>query len=191
MSTSRIVLRALVFSLVGMVAVTLGVGALLADHWEVQTTRVLATTPARVRALVGDLSTWADWSAVDSALAVNLGTQTRSTVEGAPGTVGQRIVWTGPKGSWALTVTALGDDALEYGYARVDGTAPLAAAANGGRVTWVADGDRTRVTWIDRGTWDTLVQRWFGWFGALQQRVQQMQGSSLLALAEQLEREGR
>jgi hypothetical protein len=181
-STSRTVFKALVFSLAGMVVVVLGIGLLLADSWQVQTSRTIPVPPARVGAVVGDLATWASWSAIE----VQLGPQTERVVEGTAGTAGQRIVWTGPQGRWALTVTALAPDALEYAFARADVAA--APAAGGGRVTWAAEADGTRVTWMDRGTWDTVVLRWFGWFGAVQQRVQQMQGSSLVALAERLER---
>jgi hypothetical protein len=185
MSTTRTVLRALVFSLAGLVLVVVGVGLLLADHWQVQTSRTLAAPPERVGALVHDLSGWGKWSAWD----LKVGAQSQRTVEGSPNAVGQRLVWSGAHGTWALTVTALSPGSLDYRYERiVDAEHPPLPGSNTGSVTWAADGGGTRVTWTDRGTWDNFVLRWFGWFGAIQERVREMQSSSLVALADQLER---
>jgi hypothetical protein len=187
-STTNTVLKALVFSLAGLILVVLGVGLLLADEWEVRTSRTVGAPPEQVRARIGDLTGWAKWSAWD----LTVGAQAQRSVEGAPGTVGQRIVWSGSHGRWSLTVTALTADALSYRYERVaDADQPPLPGTNTGEVTWAADGAGTRVTWIDRGTWETLPLRWFGWFGAIQERVREMQSATLVALADELERAGR
>lgn len=171
--------RCAVFSLAGLILVFYAVGSLLADRWWVQTERVVGGAPAAVAALVGDLRTWEQWAAVQ----VELGPGTTRSFEGEPGKVGQRLVWNGPRGKAALAVTAI--DAGGMAYAIGFDVAEAGQKATGS-VRWTADGERCRVTWRDEGVHANLFLRWFGWFGALQERVRQFQSTSFAGLEQQL-----
>jgi uncharacterized protein YndB with AHSA1/START domain len=179
MSQTRTVFKGVVFSLAAAVLVVLGVGQVLAKDWQVETTRTLPAEPGKVAAMLCDLSTWAKWSAVD----VQMGPQTAREVTGAPGGAGQRLVWSGTRGKAALVVTAVSDRRLDYTFGfEVDGAPPPGS----GHVEWAAEGAGTKVRWVDRGVHANVMLRWFGWFGALQERVKQMQGASFEGLQEEL-----
>lgn len=168
------VVQVVVLTLAGVILMVLGIGQLLADQWQVETTRTLPGPPAHVAALVSDLGSWQRWSDMK----VNLGPQTKREVEGLPGTVGQRIAWTGVKGRATLTLTAVAPDAIEYEYGYEVAGAPRGT----GRIAWAADGAGCRVTWRDGGRWRDLWGRWAGWFGALQERTRQVHSASLTGL---------
>jgi hypothetical protein len=182
MSTPKFVLRAMVASLAAMILIYLLVGQLLAKSWRVETTRSIAAPAARVAALVQDLASWSSWAGAD----VNLGSPTTRSVQGAVGTVGHGLVWTGPMGTASMTLTAVGTNHVEYGLGRSVANAATPSPKNGGRIEWQADGERCQVRWIDTGELDTLALRWFGWFGAYQHRYQQVQSSSLTGLEQKL-----
>jgi hypothetical protein len=180
MSTSRVMLRAMVFSLAGMVVVYYGIGYLLADEWQVDTVRTIGAPPDRVASTVKDFATWAKWSSMDS----NLGPETVREVSGAAGVVGHRITWSGGRGKAMLTSTAMGADFVEYEF-RVEGPSHEQAHWQAaGRVEWAPEGGGCRVRWQDRSHWDSLAGRWFAWFGAPQERMRQIQGTSLAGLEE-------
>ncbi|MBM3975305.1 MAG: hypothetical protein FJ301_14520 [Planctomycetes bacterium] len=182
-SPAHVVFRCAVFSLAGLVLVFYGVGALLRDRWSVTSERPVPGAPATVAALVGDLHTWERWAAVQ----VELGPNTTRAVTGDAGKPGQRLVWNGPRGVAALEVTALDAAGMSYaiGFEVADGGHKAT-----GRVEWAADGDRCRVRWRDEGVHANLFLRWFGWFGALQERVQQFQAASFAGLEQELGRAG-
>lgn len=181
MSNSRIVFKALVFALAGAVLVYLGVGMLLANEWRVETQRTIRATPARVAAVVTDLGTWEKWSLAS----VNLGPQTTRSVVGAPGAAGQQLVWQGPRGKSVLELTRVDADGIDYSFRNELVDAPEAPQVlGGGQVRWSAAPDGCLVTWSDHGRWDHLAGRWIGWFGALQERMKQVEGASLEALDE-------
>jgi Polyketide cyclase / dehydrase and lipid transport len=183
MTNTGLFFKVMVLTLAATILVYLGVGQLLAASWTVETARTLAASPAAVGAKIQDLASWQGWCAADA----NLGEPTVRTVTGTPGTVGQRIVWTGPKGEASLLVTALSPNSLEYRYGhRQGGPEPAERVLGTGAVSWEAEGAVTRLRWRDGGDWDSLPGKWVGWFGALQQRYQQVQGSSLVALEQLL-----
>lgn len=173
--------KAMVLSLAAMVLVGIGVGQVLATKWQVETVRVLRAEPARVGALLRDLGTWQKWSAVD----VNLGAQTARQVTGAVGSGAQCIEWSGQLGRAVLTATAVTESSIDYSIGfRMDSP----PSPGHGRVEWQAVPEGTRVRWSDDGSFDSIILRWFGWFGALQERVKQIQSSSLESLQQELER---
>ncbi len=183
MSTSQHFFRVLVFSLAGIILVGVGVGQLLADTWQVTTKRLLTASPEQVAALVNDFATWQKWSQADA----NLGPQTTRTVVGTAGAVGQQIVWSGPKGKATLTLSAATANSLDYQFNfQFAGEAAAPTPRGGGRVEWRAEGAGAEIRWVDSGAWDGLAGRWVGWFGALQEKVRQVQSSSLEALQQQL-----
>lgn len=183
MANASMFFKVMVLTLAAMILVYLGVGQMLASSWTVETSRTVRAAPAAVAALVQDLDSWKGWCAADA----NLGEPTVRTVTGNKGQPGQRIVWTGPKGEASLTITALGAGSIEYSYShRQLGPQPVERVLGTGAVRWTAEGQHTLLQWRDGGTWDSLPGKWVGWFGALQQRYQQVQGSSLVALEQLL-----
>ncbi|MBM4063003.1 MAG: hypothetical protein FJ265_18195 [Planctomycetes bacterium] len=184
MSTAN-VLKTFVLALAGMVGIFFGVGALLADRWVVESVRTVTAPPARVAPLLGDFEAWERWST----MRLTLGPQVQRTVEGEPGRPGHRVVWSGAAGRASLTIVRADAGAIAYEYhshARDDAAPQLAGT---GSITIAAEGEGTRVTWRDEGSWPDYAGRWFGWFGGLQVRVQQIQTTSLAGLQEALEQD--
>lgn len=182
MSTSRVVFKSMVFACAGMVVVYFAVGHLLAEGWQMTSTRHIEAPPERIAAVVSDLSTWQQWASVDA----TLGPQTERSVFGEPGTVGHGLRWTGSLGSAVLTLRTVAPDAIEYEFG---GETPAGEQrpTSRGEITWQQDARGCAVTWHDAGTWPNLAGRWWGWFGAMQVRMRQLQSSSLEGLAERVE----
>jgi hypothetical protein len=180
MSQARIVLRATLLSVAAVALVVFGFGMLLAKSWRVESERTLRGDAKQVGALVRDLSTWSRWVA----LRLELGPQTAREVQGEAGSGTQRIVWTGPLGKAVLTATAVTESSLDYTVAFEFANAPSPGT---GRVEWRPDGTGCQVRWIDGADYESLLRRWFGWFGALQERVKQVHSSTLEALQRELE----
>lgn len=197
MSTPVTMFKAMVFACAGMVLVFLLVGLLLAAEWRVDTTRSIHGSPAQVAALVTDLGTWSKWSAMRA----DLGPQTTVTVAGTPGTTGQTITWSGSRGTAVLRLAQVEATAIDYvllsheapGPGVGSGTDDAVGAAvqtASGRIAWVADGAGCRVHWHDERQCQSLVERWFVWFGAVQEKVRQIQVGSLTGLGQALEAAG-
>lgn len=178
MSTPRVMLRALVLSLAGMVLVYLGVGSILANEWRVDTTRTVAVSPEEVANLVRDFRTWKKWSSMEA----RLGPQTTLEITGEAGTVGHRMKWSGNQGQATLTMTAVAAGAIDYQFHSQGPQETQLLLRGTGRVEWVAEGTGCRVHWHDENKWDNLAGRWIGWFGALQERVKEIQGTSLAGI---------
>ncbi len=172
------VFKTLVLSLAGTILVYYGVGTILANEWVVETSRVVGAPPAKVATVLGDFATWKDWSQMDA----NLGPQTQREVAGTPGAVGHAITWRGAQGMARLALVEVTQDSIGYEFSRQmpGDQAPLMSGR--GRVSWVAEGAGSKVTWRDEGRWDSMPGRWIGWFGALQERMRQIQNSSLEGL---------
>ena len=182
MSKIQFVLRAVVFSLAGSVLVFLSVGQVLADEWMVETTRVMRVAPSRLAENVADLDRWPSWSSID----FQLGNPTTRSMKGSPGVVGQESIWSGPLGKAVVTLDAITAAGVEYriGYIYEQGNVGGKFA---GSISWrELDGDQVAVTWRERGELASLIERWANWFGALQQKVQQIQRASLAGLEERL-----
>lgn len=176
-------LKAMVFAIAGAILVFLVLGMALAKEWRVDTTRTIAAPPAAIGALVADLSTWSKWSSMSA----DLGPQTATVISGTPRTTDQAITWSGMRGKARLVVTTATDDRIEYDVqSQGGGDLPMQQFARG-RVTWQADGTGTRVQWHEERVCDSIVERWFAWFGAIQERIRQIQVGSLAGLADAVE----
>ena len=182
MSTPRVMFKAMVFACVGMVLVYFGVGVILADEWHVDSARTIQVPPAKVAALVQDFGTWHDWSSMEA----DLGPQTQRTVTGTAGTAAHRITWSGSQGVAMLTIAAAGPDFVAYDFHAQGPGEDQPVWRGRGRIEWSPDGAGCRVRWHDESRWDSLPGRWIGWFGALQERVRQIQGTSLEGLEQAL-----
>ncbi|MBL9079049.1 MAG: SRPBCC family protein [Planctomycetes bacterium] len=183
MSTKRLVLYALVFALAGIVLVWFVVGSTLPETFDVESQRDLRAPSARVAAVVTDLKSWNDWSAMDA----NLGPQTTREVVGVAGTVGQAMRWTGQKGTAVLRFRAVGDNGVEYEFRGQLADGRDYPWRGDGRIEWQQDGDVCKVRWQEHLTWETMAGRWVAWFGAQQENVRRIQTSSLQGLAEAVE----
>jgi hypothetical protein len=176
--------KTLVLALAGTILIFYGVGMLLADRWYVETTRTVPAPVTKVVPLLGNFATWADWSQMNA----NLGPETTREVTGQPGTVGHQITWRGAQGHARLVLAGVADNRLQYEFWRQAPGETAAVLRGHGSVRWEAvpgasaDTTATEVTWRDDGTWDNLAGRWIGWFGALQERMRQIQTSSLTGL---------
>ncbi|HEU4420182.1 MAG TPA: SRPBCC family protein [Planctomycetota bacterium] len=168
----------MVLALAGMVLVYLGVGAILANEWQVDATRTVAVSAEEVGALVRDFRNWKKWSSMEA----RLGPQTTLEVTGEAGTVGHRMKWSGNQGQATLTMCAVAPGAIDYEFHSQGPQETQMLLRGKGRVEWVADGTGCRVHWHDEGKWDSLAGRWIGWFGALQERVKEIQATSLAGI---------
>ena len=188
MSNAKFVLRTIVLSLAGSVLVFVGVGQVLASEWTVSTTRVIPVSAQQVSAPVVDMNRWADWIALE----FPLGNPTTREVRGEPGQAGQQILWSGPLGKAAVTLDAVTADGVDYRiqYGFGSGEEEGTFRAGGkflGSIQWKADGDGVAVTWSEHGEMGSLIERWSNWFGALQDKVHQIQRASLESLAQHLD----
>jgi hypothetical protein len=178
-------LKTMALALGGMVVVFFVVGALLANHWHVETARVVKARPEQLLPLLTDWDSWDKWSTMK----VTLGPQLTRTVEGKPGTIGHRVVWSGSEGSAAMSLTRIDAEGVSYDFRTRragDGTEVLAAR---GSLQLKAQGAETLVTWRDDGEIPDYAGRWVAWFGALQESVRQLQTSCLSGLQNAVEPE--
>lgn len=177
MSNVHFVLRALVLALAGSVLVFLGVGQVLADKWTVSTTRVMRLPSTQIAGSVQRLDEWVQWNALD----FELGNPTTRTVTGTPGAPGQEAVWSGPKGKAVVVLDGVRSDGVDYriGYLYRAGDV---GGKFSGSITWLPKDEGVEVTWSEQGKLGSLIERWTNWFGALQDKVRQIQSSSLQAL---------
>lgn len=179
MSNTKFVLRAMVLALAGSVLVFLGVGMILADEWTVTTTRTMSAPVEQVAAPVRNLDAWQSWSSID----FQLGNPTKRSYSGEAGKPGQESMWSGPLGQAVVTLDAVTEDGVGYRIGYVYREANVGGKF-AGTITWKATASGTEVTWTENGKLGSLIERWTNWFGALQDKVQQIQRASLAGLEE-------
>ena len=160
MSNTKYILRAVVFALAGSVLVFLLVGMILADRWQVVTTRSIPATVEVIRAKVTDLRAWPDWSALD----FRLGNPTEQEVTGVAGTSGQVLTWRGPMGVAMLEEAgAASERNVHIGWPRGCLPSPSRTATCYGRTPPTADTHRAaKMTWMKAcwgGRWWRLARR--------------------------------
>ncbi|MGK0201338.1 MAG: hypothetical protein ACI89X_000910 [Planctomycetota bacterium] len=190
MSNTKYVLRAVLLALASSVLVFLLVGMVLADRWQVTTTRTISAPLATIAGKLVDLRQWQNWSEVD----FELGNPTTRDFEGEAGKADQAGTWRGPMGIATVLLTRVEDGssegAVEYAIGYKYG--PDGDSFGGkftGSIVWQVKGDAVEVTWTEDGVLANLMQRWSNWFGALQVKVGQVQRSSLAGLEERIRRE--
>lgn len=186
-STTQTFFKTMVLAFAGMILVYFGVGQVLAKDWKVETRRTLTGKPEQVGALVHDLRSWERWCLTKG----DLGPQTQRSIEGDAGQAGHRVLWAGPMGKVSLVFVGVTPGSVDY---RIDYEAP---ASNGvavapvqkglGHIEWAAAAGGTEVLWRDTAQHEGLPGRWIGWFGAHQQRVEQIQASSLQSLQAEID----
>lgn len=185
MSTTKYVLRAVVLALASSVAVFFAVGYVLADHWKVETKRSIPMPSAPLRTKLVDLQSWFKWSAMD----FQLGNPTTRQCEGVAGEGGQCATWQGPKGVAVVRLTKVGQTLVDYDISYKFG--PEGSTFGGqftGTIVWQDKGGSTEITWTEYGQLSSIAHRWSNWFGALQDKVHQVQRASLAGLEESVRR---
>lgn len=175
--TARI-FRAVVLALAATVVVFVGVGYVLTDRWDVDSERRITAPVERVEPLLRDFAAWQDWSG----MAVELGAGMKREISGTPGEAGHRVAWTGAQGEAILRMSDVAPGRIDYEFLTRRSEEPDTSLVARGHIAWQADGDETVVTWHDEGRLRNLIERWIGWFGALQEQVRQIQGVSLAGL---------
>ncbi|MCP4039626.1 MAG: hypothetical protein GY733_21970, partial [bacterium] len=128
--------------------------------------------------LITDFAAWQEWSG----MTVELGAGMKREISGAVGEVGHRVSWTGAQGTAILRMSKIAPGRVDYDFLSRRGEEPEPTLVARGHITWRAEGDGTRVAWHDEGELRNLIERWIGWFGALQEQVRQIQGTSLAGL---------
>ena len=185
MSNTKYVLRTVVLALASSVLVFLLVGLLLADRWQVRTTRTIAAPVERLQPLLVNLRLWPQWSVID----FELGNPTTREFQGEPAQANQSATWRGPQGIATVILTRVEDGLVEYAIGYKYG--PDGDSFGGrftGSITWQSTGEGTGLTWTEDGELVNLLQRWSNWFGALQEKVGQVQRASLAGLEEDVRR---
>jgi len=183
MSTTSRVFRIVVLSLAASVLVFVGVGAVLVDRWEVDSSRVISAPPERIEPLLRDFAKWQEWSG----MTVELGAGMQREIRGEPGTVGHAVAWSGSEGVAILRLSDIAPGRIDYSFlTERAGEDELVLVARG-YIAYREDGAGTRVEWHDEGLMHDLVQRWIGWFGVLQEQVRTIQATSLAGLQRAVE----
>lgn len=177
------VAKTFVLALAGTICIFFGVGAILADHWVVETSRVVAAPPAKVVALLHDFDAWEKWSS----MRVTVGPQLTRTVAGTPGQVGHRVTWSGAVGEFVMEFVRVEDGFVGYQFRGRPADQKDFEKLVDGEIRYRAEGTGTLVTWHEGGTHANYILRWLGWFGSQQDMVRRLQTTSLEGLQRAVE----
>ncbi|MDP1829695.1 MAG: SRPBCC family protein [Archangium sp.] len=141
-------------ALVALIVLTLAVGLVLPRTWRVERHVVINATPARIHPLLFDLKRWQEWSVWTRALDPML----RNTYEGPQDGVGAKWMWLGPTmGRGQIVITA--SDPLRG--VELDESIESEVVNARASLAFTAEGDATRVTWVDEGTLPPVVGGFF------------------------------
>jgi hypothetical protein len=175
------VLQIVAGSLLAIVALLVGLGAVLPRRWHVEQTIMINAPPAAIHAWVGDLQHWSDWAQWDQdALAP------RNDVSNPSAGVGARLTWygraSGHGGGASGTVHIVrSDPKLGVWFESHMGDDPASEAA----LTYTPRPDVTEVTWRDQGQLPPIVGGLFR--DLFQQRLSQHMASGLQRLKDRVE----
>ncbi|KAA3606025.1 MAG: hypothetical protein DWQ01_17670 [Planctomycetota bacterium] len=130
-------------------------GFLLPDRFEVKRKVTIQATPEAIHAVLSDLRTWSEWSAWTADKDPTLQWQ----YEGPDQGVGQAMSWTGEEfGEGRLQITA---SDLQTGL-RYDLEFDGGEFRNQGKFEYEVQDGQVEVRWIQEGTLDSMMQKWFG-----------------------------
>ena len=141
-------------SLVVATFVLLGVGFALPRTWRVEQHVVIAASPAQIHALLFDLKRWQDWSVWNRTIDPLL----RNTYEGPHDGVGARWLWLGPTMGRGQVVIVASDPQRGI---ELDESIESEIVNAHASLTFTAEGQSTRVTWIDEGTLPPIMGGFF------------------------------
>lgn len=141
--------------LVGLVAVLVVVGLFLPRQWHVEQTVVINAKPEHIHPLVDDLKEWQSWAAWTKAMDPEVKYEYSAQSAG----VGAWWSWAGPKmGRGKLTITK-SDVATGVWVDEMIETDKEVNAK--GSLTWTAEGEGTKVKWVDEGTLPPVIGGYF------------------------------
>lgn len=137
------------FTMLGLCVIT---GLLAPTQWSVEHSAVVNAPPERIHPLVEDLHRWSEWARpaqVDASM--------QYEYSGAERGVGASQRWTGSGGNGHMKILA-SDSATGIRYE----TAFLSNEVNGeASLSYSAEGDKTRVTWVGTGSVMPIVGSFF------------------------------
>lgn len=173
------------FALLATVLLYLGLSSILPSSWREQTQLDIQAEPAKALACFSDFRSWQEWTT----LAATERTDTKVEIEGEPGKPGHAIVWKSNQNEASLRIVAVIADGVDYEFTSRLGKDGKSEQIGRGSLRAKA-GDvagSTKVTWTDESSVGTFVERWFVWFGVLQEKAREFQLASLNKLKQRLE----
>jgi hypothetical protein len=178
-------LRIGLFALLATALLYFGLSSILPSGWREETQVVIEAEPAKVLACFTDFRIWQEWTT----LTATERTDTKVEIEGEAGKPGHAIVWRSNQNEAALRMVSVLADGVDYEFtSRLGKDGKTEQIGRGSlRAKAVDSGSGTAVTWVDESQVGTFVERWFVWFGVLQEKAKEFQGASLQKLKQRLE----
>ena len=178
-------LRIGLFALLATALLYFGLSSILPSGWREQTQVVIEAEPAKVLACFTDFRSWQEWTT----LTATERTDTKVEIEGEAGKPGHAIVWRSNQNEAALRMVSVLADGVDYEFtSRLGKDGKTEQIGRGSLRAKSGDsGSGTTVTWVDESQVGTFVERWFVWFGVLQEKAKEFQGASLQKLKQRLE----
>ena len=178
-------LRIGLIALVGTVALYFGLSSILPASWRIESQAQIEAPATQLVPLFADFRSWQEWTTLSGTAR----TDTKVEVEGDPGKPGHRIVWRSNQNEAALQLVAVREDGVDYEFTSRLGKEGKQDQIGRGSIRAVAavGGQGTVVTWSDESSVGTFVERWFLWFGVLQEKAKEFQQASLQKLKQRAE----
>ena len=178
-------LRIGLFALLATALLYFGLSSILPSGWREETQVVIEAEPAKVLACFTDFRIWQEWTT----LTATERTDTKVEIEGEAGKPGHAIVWRSNQTEAALRMVSVLADGVDYEFtSRLGKDGKTEQIGRGSLRAKSGDsGSGTTVTWVDESQVGTFVERWFVWFGVLQEKAKEFQGASLQKLKQRLE----
>lgn len=178
-------LRIGLFALLATVLLYFGLSSILPSGWRVETHIAIEAEVAQVLPCLSDFRQWQEWTT----LAATERTDTKVEIEGEAGKAGHAIVWRSNQNEASLRLVAVVPDGVDYEFTSRLGKEGKAEQVGCGSLrAKVGDSGRgAKVVWADESSVGTFVERWFVWFGVLQEKAKEFQTASLNKLKQRLE----
>lgn len=136
--------KKILLGIAALVALLLVIALFLPSKWKVERSVSIASKPERILPLIADLHQWKDWAAWNSQLDPTMQTTYSGSAQGA----GATMSWKGEKmGIGTLTIT----EADPVKGVRYDMKMEEQQTPAHGQFNFSADGEGTKVTWVDEG----------------------------------------
>ncbi len=178
-------LRIGLFALLATALIYFGLSSILPSSWKEETQIAIEADPSKVLPCVSDFRSWQEWTTI----AATERTDTKVEIEGEAGKPGHAIVWRSNQNEAALRLVAVLPDGVDYEFtSRLGKEGKTEQVGRGAlRVRASVNGTGATVTWTDESSVGTFVERWFVWFGVLQEKAREFQQASLNKLKQRLE----
>ncbi len=147
-------IKKLGLALVGLIVLLLAVGLVLPRRWHVERSVLIAAPSARIHPYLNDLRRWQEWAVWTK----ELDPVVRNTYEGPLDGVGAKWSWLGPKMGRGQMEIVASDPATGL---TIDEAIESDEVNARTEFTFTAEGDGTRVTWVDEGTLPPVMGGYF------------------------------